>query len=265
MALNEGLTRFICLFHHADRATAAVSALEGLGIARESVSTLGDSAYSTGMTGSQSLTDVGVPERDLAHLQDGLRHGGVVVSLEAPEGRSAEIERIFHKYSADKIDEADLGANPDANMAAAAPYAAEPTGSTLAGEAVIPVTEESLVVGKREVERGGVRVYRHTVEQPVTEQVNLHEEHVVVNRRPVDRAVTEADVRAGSQEIELVETAEVPVVQKVARVVEEVRVGKVESDRTEVVQDSVRHTEVEVEQVDPADARTGRPETTTRR
>ena len=44
---------------------------------------------------------------------------------------------------------------------------------------------------------------------------------------------------------------------KTARVVEEVHVGKEESDRVETVRDSVRHTEVEVEQLDTDDRSTG--------
>ncbi len=190
------------------------------------------------------MTDLGVPERDLHHLQDGLRNGGVLVSLEAPETQSAEIEKVFHHYSADKIDEV------EAEMASAAPLVTERAGGAVAGDAVIPIAEEELLVGKREVDRGGVRVYRHTVEEPVREDVTLHDERVVLEHRQVNRPVTDADLRAGSQQIELVETAEIPVVQKVARVVEEVRVGKVESDHTEVVQDTVRHTEVDVEQIE---------------
>ena len=176
------------------------------------------------------------------------------MSLEAPESRSAEIERIFHRYSADKIDETELETAATEPLSAA--YAA---GQPVAGEAVIPVAAEELHVGKREVDRGGVRVYRRTVEEPVQQDVNLHAERVVLSYREVDRPVTDADLRAGTQTIELVETAEVPVVEKVARVVEEVHVGKVETDRTEVVEDSVRHTEVAVEPV----ASTGAPRSET--
>ena len=131
----------------------------------------------------------------------------------------------------------------------AAPIA-ETTSSVAASEAVIPIAQEQLVVGKREVDRGGVRVYRRTVEEPVSDTVDLHSERVALEYREVNRPATEADINAGAQEIDLVETSEVPVVQKVARVVEEVHVGKVASDRTEVINDSVRHTEVEVEQID---------------
>jgi uncharacterized protein (TIGR02271 family) len=182
-----------------------------------------------------------------------LRNGGVVVSLEAPESRSGDIESIFHKYSADKIDEAALETAAPM-VVPPVPLATAPveTGEALragevTGQAVVPVAQEELHVGKREVDRGGVRVYRRTVEEPVQQDVDLHGERVVLEYREVNRPVTDADLRAGTQEIELVETAEVPVVEKVARVVEEVHVGRVETERTETIQDTVRHTEVEVQ------------------
>ncbi len=259
MATNE-MTTYISLFHNADRAEEALNALENAGFSRSAITSTwrngaGSGASSEDEQYAAELTRIGVPSRDLKRLEEGIAQGGVVISLEAPESRTDEIERIFHKYSADKIDETDI----DRGNIAAEPFvaprlAAEPA---LAAEgAVVPVVEEELVVGKREVERGGVRVFRRTVEEPVTESVNLHEEHVVFERRPVDRAVTDADMRNAGQTLELTETEEIPVVSKTARVVEEVRVGKVESDRTETVHDTVRHTEVDVEPVE-ADTRSG--------
>lgn len=246
MASLNGTTHYICLFHDADRARAAVSALERLGVAREQIDTLGAGGNSAGIAGPERLTELGVPQRDLQHLQDGLRRGSVLISLQAPESQSNAIEKVFHHYTAEKIDETEV------ETSAGLPLTAGVADTDIAGQAVIPVAQEELQVGKREVERGGVRVYRRTVEERVSEDVNLHDERVVLEYREVNRPVTEADIRAGSQQIELVETAEVPVVQKVARVVEEVHVGKVESDHTEVIQDTVRHTEVDVEQVAPA-------------
>jgi len=113
----------------------------------------------------------------------------------------------------------------------------------------IPVVEEQLQVGKAQVRRGGVRVYTRLMERPVQEEVTLREETAHVQRRAVDRPASEAELGAAFQEgsIELTETAEVPVVSKTARVVEEVEIGKEVSERTEVVNDTVRRTEVEVE------------------
>jgi uncharacterized protein (TIGR02271 family) len=125
--------------------------------------------------------------------------------------------------------------------------------SSLAGKqqrdsAAIPVVEEQLKVGKREVNRGGVRVFSRVIETPVNESVNLREEHVNVQRRPVDQPISTSDSTAfKEQSIELRESAEEAVVQKSARVVEEVVVGKEVSQRQQQIKDTVRRTEVQVE------------------
>jgi len=124
--------------------------------------------------------------------------------------------------------------------------------------ASIPVVEEDIQIGKREVERGGARVETRIEEKPVEKDVHLHEEHVTVERRPVDRPASEADFgafREGS--IEVRETAEVPVVKKEARVVEEVVVGKEAQERTETIRDTVRRTDVDVQEVDTSWQDTG--------
>ena len=112
----------------------------------------------------------------------------------------------------------------------------------------IPVVQEELEVGKRTVQRGGVRVFNRVVEQPVEEQVSLREEHVRVDRHATDRAATPADLRGG-EVIEVTEMAEEPVVGKRSRVVEEVTVGKETTQRTETIRDTVRRTDVDVEQL----------------
>lgn len=122
------------------------------------------------------------------------------------------------------------------------------------GQQVIPVVEEQLRVGKREVQRGGVRVLRRVSEKPVHETVNLREEHVKVERHPVDQPADQADLTAAFKEgeIEVRETAQEAVVSKTARVVEEVVVGKEVTQRTEDISDTVRRTDIEVEQLSPS-------------
>jgi stress response protein YsnF len=114
----------------------------------------------------------------------------------------------------------------------------------------IPIIEENLEVGKRVVETGGVRLRSRIVERPVEEQLRLRREHVHVERIPVDRPVTEADL-ANFKEgtIEVTEHAEVPVVAKEARIVEEVRLEKDVEEREEIIRDTVRSTDVDVEQL----------------
>lgn len=112
----------------------------------------------------------------------------------------------------------------------------------------IPVIEEELQVGKREVQRGGARVYSHITEEPVEEQIRLREERVTVDRVPVDRLADEADMAAFREgTFEVTETREEPMVAKEARVVEEVVVSKEEAERVATVRDTVRRTDVEVQ------------------
>jgi stress response protein YsnF len=109
---------------------------------------------------------------------------------------------------------------------------------------VLEVVQEEVQVGKRQVE-SGVRASTHVTETPVERDVNLREERVHVERRPVDRP---ADANAfREQTIEATEYVEEVVVSKSARVIEEIVFNKDVSERTAVVSDTVRRTDVEVE------------------
>ncbi|RYE00601.1 MAG: DUF2382 domain-containing protein [Sphingobacteriales bacterium] len=113
---------------------------------------------------------------------------------------------------------------------------------------VIPRVEERLEVGKREVERGGVQVRSRIIEKPVEEHVRLREEHVNVERKAVDRPLNANEGEAfRERNIELTERSEVPVVNKEARVVEEVRVSKEVSERNETIRDTVRRTDIDID------------------
>ncbi len=101
----------------------------------------------------------------------------------------------------------------------------------------IPIVEERLRVGKRDTNLGRVRVRSYLVEEPAEEQVTLRQERVRVERRPVDKELT-------GREDAFHEEA---VVSKEARVTEEITLRKEAEGRTETVSDTVRHTEVEVE------------------
>ena len=170
------------------------------------------------------------------------------------EERAEKAREIFDRHDAMDVNEQGAsgrgtaagitGRNAGANTGKGA-------NSELTDRQTIPVVEENLNVSKREVERGGARIRSRIINRPVEEHVRLREEHVVVNRRPVDREISDADLknfRPG--EMELTEKAEVPVVGKQARVVEEVEVGKNVTERDETVRDSVRSTQVDVDEFD---------------
>ncbi|MDX7951366.1 DUF2171 domain-containing protein [Lichenihabitans sp. Uapishka_5] len=117
-------------------------------------------------------------------------------------------------------------------------------------EDVIQVAEESIAVGKRAVNRGKVRIHSHVVETPFMQQVNLRDETVSVERRPVDRALGVVDLGADpfrERTIEMDEVDEEAVVAKTVRVVEEIGIRKDVSDRAETVTDTLRSTKVDIE------------------
>jgi hypothetical protein len=87
-------------------------------------------------------------------------------------------------------------------------------------------------------------------EQPVEQEVHLRDERVTVERRPVDRPATERDFAAFKEgTIEVAETHEEPVVAKQAHVVEEVVIDRDVQEHTEMVRDTVRGTDVDVEPI----------------
>ena len=114
-------------------------------------------------------------------------------------------------------------------------------------EEVIPVVEEKLRVGKRDLNHGRVRVRSYVVENPVSEQVSLRDENVSIERRAVDRPLTGTENAFVDRTIEAEERHEEAVVSKDARVVEEIALRKTAEQREETISDSVRRTEVEVE------------------
>ena len=218
---------------------------------------------STGSTGSgEPLMDkvknffTGFSEHNEEHTQytSSIENGGALLAVTVPDERAEATADMLFEHGATGIQgdysrgsSAGAGAEDVAVLEGGTGYTGS-TGRTAAtGDQVINVVQEDLVVGKREVERGGVRIYSHVVETPVSADVTLHDERVVVDRRAVDRAATDADFNTGTGVIELNAMGEEAVVGKTSRVVEEVRVGKQATERTEQITDTVRHTEVDVE------------------
>jgi uncharacterized protein (TIGR02271 family) len=121
----------------------------------------------------------------------------------------------------------------------------------------IPIVEEELRIGKREVLSGGARVHSFTREVPVQEEVELLHEETSVTRRPVNRRLTDEEVVQGGllQErvVEVTQMREEAVVTKQAFVREEVVVTKNVGRRIEQINETVRRTEVETQALDPGD------------
>ena len=265
----------VAVFDTAPHAAAAVQDLVSAGvpsnaITQHSSSTAGGTATtSTGATGTgaagqgqgfwSSLFGA-EPEQgyDTAVYDRSMQGGSTVVSVKAPEASMTQIMDILEKHNPVDIDDraATYGSTLTGATAASATGASLATGKSattptvMADKAVggtIQLAEESLAVGKRALNRGTTRVRRYVVETPVEEQVTLHSERVVVDRRPVTGQVA-GTVDFSEKVLEATETDEQAVVGKTSRVVEEVALRKEASDRTETVRDTVRRQEVEIVQ-----------------
>ena len=217
-----------------------------------------------------SVKNAFLPDEDRHTYEEGVRRGGAVLTVDVDEDDVARAVQVLEEAGSVDVDDrasqwresgwdypagAATGASAfggfgdrdttDREMVADRGTADRATG---AQEEVIPIVEEKLVVGKRDVERGGVRVRSYVTETPVHEQVRLRNERVNVERRTVDQPLSAADGDAFRERtIDMTATGEEAVVGKTARVVEEVVVSKTADERVEQIDDTVRRTDVEVD------------------
>jgi uncharacterized protein (TIGR02271 family) len=207
---------------------------------------------------SSDVDTIAVPGEDRATLQEHIRRGGAVLHAQIPDEKFEAVYRVVEANGAVDFDEREAtwrregwtGWSGTAATGAAGTTATETVRQEIGmsgAEERIPLAEEQIVVGKREVGRGYVRVRSYVVETPVEERVTLHQERVDIERRPVDRPMEPGDEAFRERVIEATETSEEAVVSKEARVREEVVVRKEAEERTETVHDTVRRTEVEIE------------------
>jgi uncharacterized protein (TIGR02271 family) len=187
----------------------------------------------------------------LGAVSDGERTGIAATPVSTSDGASGNLPGAVPTRGIDQAGGANISGTQSGMGTGASAHSSESTVERLGpapDEASIAVVEERLRVGKREVGRGSVRVRSYVVETPVEEQVILHQEHVEVERRTVDRPLADATQASfADRTIEATEIAEEVVVSKDARIKEEVVIQKTADDRTETISDMVRHTEVEVE------------------
>lgn len=266
------MTRTITAFFD-DRSDAlqAVQRLSEAGIPRDSIRILpeneSDGTYSSETRSSsydagrdqkgfwESLGDMFFPNEDRYTYAEAMNRGDVMVTATVEDQYAETAEDILEEDGTVNIDERESSWRnegwtgwPGSSGTDTQSRSSEDR-STNEREGVIPIAEEELRIGKRDVNRGRVKVRSYVVEEPVSEDVNLREESVHVERRPADRALRqgEGDDLFREQTIEVEERGEEAVVSKTARVREEVVVGKTVEERTETVRDNVRRTEVEVD------------------
>jgi len=249
----------VAVFETESAADAAVSELTSSGVPQSAVrrympGTAGVSSSSPAVGGFWAWLlgeEDGIEAQRARYPQDHdiydrrAQSGNAVVSVtlldDAMAERAAEILESCHPLHFEE----DINAGRESAPAAAKQVPPVTTDK----EQVIPLKEEELTVGKRMVDHGVTRLRRYVVESPVEKVVTLRGERVTIERRsPIDGAT------GGTFEertVEVRETEEVPVVEKTARVVEEVLIRKEATERTETVRDTVRREEVEVTEGKP--------------
>ncbi|GAA4427186.1 hypothetical protein GCM10023188_09980 [Pontibacter saemangeumensis] len=208
-------------------------------------------AFFRNLFGSDERTD---------HYSKYARNGSVVTVHATSTEEAERAADIMDEDGAVNLDERTTGKGYAAGAAGAAMTDTTRRDlDTTNTDKSIPIIEENLRVGKREVETGGVRVRSRIVEKPVEEHLRLREEHVHVERTPVNRAATPADLNSFKEgDISLTEHAEIPMVDKEARVVEEVRIGKDVEEHVENIHETVRKTDVDIDKLSSDELRNRR-------
>ena len=274
---GSGPRTVTAFFNSREDASEAVEELVAAGFSRDTIRLVAGSE--SGQTGPaqvhepegfwETLKDLFMPEEDRYTYAEGLRRGGYLVTVRANEANYdialdilddegtidiSERESRWRSegwtgYTGSSADATSQIASESGSAAGRPPSDHRPIPRSLGSgpEEVIPVAEEELRIGKRDVSHGRVRVRSYVVETPVTEQVNLREEDVHIERRPVNRPLTGGEQVFQDRTIEVEERAEEPVVAKDALIREELVINKDVSERTDTISDTVRHTEVEVE------------------
>jgi len=216
-----------------------------------------------------SIKNAFVPDEDRHTYEEGVRRGGALLTADVDDDCVDEAVKVLESANSVDIDDrssqwrqsgwdyAAAGGAAAGGASALGGFGKTDTGTdalattgttTAAQEEVIPVVEEQLVVGKRDVSRGGVRVRSYVTETPVHEQIRLRNERVNVERRSVDQPLSAAEGDAFRERtIDMTATGEEAVVGKSAHVVEEVVVSKTADERVEQIDDTVRKTQVDVE------------------
>jgi stress response protein YsnF len=209
--------------------------------------------YVSGVRHGETLESLTVDDRDSDRVLSVMRRRTAApapAAAPAPPAPAAAAEPPSTPAQAVAPDAAPAAKEEIASAPPSAPAVKSTNGQRLEIEArdeerIIPVLREEMRVGRRTVERGGVRVSSHVVERPVSEQVKLRETHVDIERRAVDRPVRADEKGFTDDNVEMIEMADEAVVSKQARVVEEVVVRKHIEDRTATISDKVRSTEIE--------------------
>jgi len=232
---------------------SAAAELSAAGIASADMAILGRAdAAMDGFV--RRLATLGIPDEDAGAYKEGIRTGYALLTVRTTEEKSSRVADILLRHHPIGMKHGISGTvqAPTPTAPARSAFEAMKADFVASEEIKVPIMAERLEVGKRVVERGGLRIYNRIVEKPVEASVNLREEHVKVERRPMDKPVSDAvweQFRA--EDFEIMEHGEEAVAKKSARVVEELVVERQVGEHEETIRGTVRSTELKVERTPP--------------
>ena len=261
----------VAVYDSAEHAALAVQDLEAAGVPSTAITQHAKDAFKTGSSISSpapareegfwaSLFGSG-PEHghDTSVYNRSVEGGSTVVTVNAPEQHLTQVMDILERHNPVDMDErtATYGASETPTTRTTATPLTTGVAARSADGGTIQLSEETLAVGKRAINRGTTRVRRFVVETPVEEQVSLRDETVSIQRRAVTDGRPVTGAAFTDKVIEMTETDEEAVVAKTARVKEEVVIQKDVAERTETVRDTVRREDVEITKEPGVESATG--------
>jgi stress response protein YsnF len=224
-------TSIIGLFESSDLADKVRGELVKAGVKKDSVTIFTEKASSK-LVGE--LVERGYQEDRARQYAEAVKKGGIVIAAEADDNKADQAVEVMNRFELktpeELIERAGKGRSEE----------------TEAAQAV----EETVRVGKEQV-TGGKRLVTNVTEREVEKPVTLREEKVEVERNHDSRRLSPEEANKAFEEktVEMTATSERPVVSKEARVVEEVALRKQAGERQETVRETVRRSEVEVEDI----------------
>jgi stress response protein YsnF len=224
-------TSIIGLFASPDLADKVRGELIKVGVKKDAVSVFSDKAGSKLV---RELVERGYQEDRAHQYAQAMENGGIVIAAEADDNKVDEVIEVMNRFDLktpeELIKRPGHGRNEEVETAQA--------------------VEETVRIGKEQV-TGGKRLVTNVTEREIEKPVTLREETVEVERSRENRRLSPDEASRAFEEktIEMTATNERPVVSKEARVIEEVALRKQSDERKEVIHDTVRRSEVEVEDI----------------
>ena len=108
MSVLSGNTNLVCLFQNKDHADAAIKDIVEAGIPSASIVTI---TKESAATRGDAFEDIGVRGQEAQHLRDCLKDDGIVLVVGASGALADDVERIFHKHEAVKVQDSDITAS----------------------------------------------------------------------------------------------------------------------------------------------------------